>query len=169
MKLYVGEFGDDPAANAFLFSPDDGATWIPIGEEDTPRGGVLRRIERDAENPDRFYIAFESDGVWVVEAPVVEVPGGEVARQPLAMHLVPNPASGAVWIQIGTTEASEITLSVFDVTGRLVKRLLHGGAGLTRVVWDGTGFDGRRLADGTYFIRLETEDDVLTTAATLAR
>jgi hypothetical protein len=169
MKLYVGEYGDDPAANAFLFSPDDGATWVPIGEEETPRGGVLRWIERDAENPDRFYIAFESDGVWVVEAPVVEVPGGQVARQPLAMHLVPNPASGAVRIQIGATEASGITLSVFDVTGRLVKRLLHGGAGPTRLVWDGTGVDGEPMTDGTYFIRLEAGDEVLTTKATLAR
>jgi hypothetical protein len=169
MKLYVGEFGDDPAANAFLFSPDDGATWIPIGEEETPRGGVLRWIERDAENPDRFYIAFESDGVWVVEAPVVEVPGGQVARQPLAMHLVPNPASGAVRIQIGATEASEITLSVFDVTGRLVKRLLHGGAGPTQLVWDGTGVDGEPMTGGTYFIRLEAGDEALTTKATLAR
>jgi hypothetical protein len=169
MKLYVGEFGDDPAANAFLFSPDDGATWIPIGEEETPRGGVLRWIERDAENPDRFYIAFESDGVWVVEAPVVEVPGGQVARQPLAMHLVPNPASGAVRIQIGATEASEITLSVFDVTGRLVKRLLHGGAGPTQLVWDGTGVDGEPMTGGTYFVRLEAGDEVLTTKATLAR
>jgi hypothetical protein len=110
-KLYVGEYGDDPASNAFLFSPDDGATWIPIGEEDTPREGVLRWIQRDAENPDRFYIAFESDGVWVVEAPVVEVSDGQLARRPLAMHLVPNPASGAVRIQIGATEASERSLS----------------------------------------------------------
>jgi hypothetical protein len=168
-KLYVGEYGDDPTSNAFLFSPDDGATWIPIGEEDTPRGGVLRWIERDAENPDRFYIAFESDGVWVAEAPVVEVSGGQAAKQALAMHLVPNPASGAVRIQIGATEASEITLSVFDVTGRLVKRLLQGGAAPTQLVWDGTGVDGEPMTDGTYFVRLEAGDEVLTTKATLAR
>jgi hypothetical protein len=48
-------------------------------------------------------------------------------------------------------------LSMFDVQGRLVARLVDAvlPPGRHEAVWDGTSRDGRALGSGIYFCRLE--------------
>jgi flagellar hook assembly protein FlgD len=55
---------------------------------------------------------------------------------------------------------AQADLSVYDVTGRRVRRLVTGPqpAGFHVVVWDGTDQSGRRVAAGTYFYRLRAGD-----------
>ncbi|PSQ87308.1 MAG: hypothetical protein BRD43_06170 [Bacteroidetes bacterium QS_4_64_154] len=57
-------------------------------------------------------------------------------------------------IQFGLPEATEVTLVVYDVMGRVVRRLVDRRlqAGHKRVSFDAAG-----LASGTYFYRLRTE------------
>jgi flagellar hook assembly protein FlgD len=45
---------------------------------------------------------------------------------------------------------------VYDVSGRLVRRLVDGerGAGTEAAVWNGTDESGTRLGAGVYFVRL---------------
>jgi flagellar hook assembly protein FlgD len=53
-----------------------------------------------------------------------------------------------------------VTLAIHDATGRLVRMLLQDdlAAGDHRVRWDGRNAAGRRVAGGTYFVRLRAGD-----------
>lgn len=70
----------------------------------------------------------------------------------------PNPFSEAVTIRLGVPAESPVALSVYDVAGRAVTRLLAGEitpAGTRTVVWDGRDGAGHRVGSGVYFLRLE--------------
>jgi flagellar hook assembly protein FlgD len=64
-----------------------------------------------------------------------------------------------------------VTLRVYDVSGRLVRTLIHGTvpAGRNTVAWDGRDGEGQRLSSGVYFYRLETADRSLTKKSLLLR
>ena len=52
----------------------------------------------------------------------------------------------------------DVTLRVFDLSGRLVRNLIQGELrtpGRHEVVWNGRDDAGRQVASGTYFYRLE--------------
>jgi hypothetical protein len=53
-----------------------------------------------------------------------------------------------------------VTLSIYDVAGRRVARLVDARrtAGRYEAVWNGRGSDGQRVAPGVYFARLEAGD-----------
>jgi hypothetical protein len=80
----------------------------------------------------------------------------------------PNPSPGRVRIplQIGPEGgialaggAAEVELSVYDLRGRRVKRLLEGEvvSGERTVEWDGTDQGGRRVPAGIYVVELKAE------------
>jgi hypothetical protein len=69
----------------------------------------------------------------------------------------PNPFNPETVIEFGLPKASRTRLEIYDVQGRLVRRLVNGdlAAGIHTVRWDGTDGSGRRVASGVYFYRLE--------------
>jgi flagellar hook assembly protein FlgD len=64
-----------------------------------------------------------------------------------------------------------VDLAVFDVAGRLVKRLVSESmpAGHHDAVWEGRDSGGRQAAAGVYFFRLKTNDVVDTKRMTLVK
>jgi hypothetical protein len=71
-------------------------------------------------------------------------------------------APGLAWdapralLRFGLAAPGPVRLDLFDVRGRLVRRLLHedGGAGARAVSWDRRDDEGRQVAPGLYFARL---------------
>jgi flagellar hook assembly protein FlgD len=64
------------------------------------------------------------------------------------------------------------TLTVNDVTGRIVRRLSvqATGAGSTaEILWDGRGDDGRLLPSGVYLVRLANSREASAGRVILAR
>jgi hypothetical protein len=57
-------------------------------------------------------------------------------------------------------KAADVSLSVYDATGKLVRQLRHGttAAGEYRLTWDGRDGQGRSVPAGAYFCRLEAGD-----------
>ena len=77
-----------------------------------------------------------------------------LALQPNA----PNPFASSTAILFSLPEPAVVELTVFDVTGRLVRALASGNrweAGRHQVRWDGTDALGRQVASGVYFYRVE--------------
>jgi hypothetical protein len=110
-------------------------------------------FRHDTRNTGRFSTGFQ---VGIEDQP----PAAPVAR-PAFHAAVPNPFHPATTLAFDVPGqaggARPVTLDIYDVTGRLVRRLLEGpvGTGRQSVNWDGRGQDGRGLGAGVYFARIE--------------
>jgi len=70
----------------------------------------------------------------------------------------PNPFEAATTIAFRLPEPADVTIRIFDVSGRLVRTLLtdaHRQAGRHEVRWDGRDDSGEPVASGVYFCRAE--------------
>jgi hypothetical protein len=70
----------------------------------------------------------------------------------------PNPTSGAVRLGFAIREGDIGSLNIYDISGRMVRSLVSNAGGPTSdsIVWDLDDNEGRRVAAGIYFARLET-------------
>jgi hypothetical protein len=76
----------------------------------------------------------------------------------------PNPSSGAVGLAFSLARPAAVDMRVFGVDGREVANLARGvwNAGSHKVTWSGRDSRGIVTASGVYFVRLATEDGVVT-------
>jgi hypothetical protein len=102
---------------------------------------------------------------------VVAVGENPVARLRLALRTpYPNPMraqSSLVYTIPSSSNGSSpaVRLDLYDLAGRHLRTLARdpaGTAGEYRVVFDGRGRDGSRLAPGMYFVRLSRGSEILT-------
>ncbi len=90
----------------------------------------------------------------------------------MAASLSPNPLTDDGWLTFSTTRAGWARVSVFDLHGRLVRRLLDQrgvSPGYHDVRIDGWSERGSRLPSGVYFYRVETAEGSLTGRFAIAR
>ncbi|UCF04635.1 MAG: T9SS type A sorting domain-containing protein [bacterium] len=71
----------------------------------------------------------------------------------------PNPVSAGLYGAIRLNRPSRLHIELVDVTGRLVRSIYSGeaGIGLTRYFWDGYTDCGHRAASGVYFVYIDAE------------
>jgi hypothetical protein len=84
----------------------------------------------------------------------------------------PNPFRDATTLAFSIAEAGPVRLAVYDVGGRLVRRLLESDRvepGVHERVWDGTDDAGRLAAPGVYYYRLDFAGDDATRKMLLLR
>jgi predicted outer membrane repeat protein len=70
----------------------------------------------------------------------------------------PNPFNPITRIRLGLAGPERVSLKIYDVAGRLVRTLLGGQeleAGVHAYEWDGKSDEGRPVASGIYFYRIE--------------
>ena len=96
-------------------------------------------------------------------ATLTEVPA--VPKQTALLMNYPNPFNPETWIPYQLSEASEVTVSIYAVDGRLIRRLAlgHQSAGLYQrksraAYWDGRNAFGEPVASGLYFYTLTAGD-----------
>jgi hypothetical protein len=89
---------------------------------------------------------------WLDRAPA-GVDTGQVGVR-LVDAIYPNPFSQSVRLGLNlTTRDLPVTVNVYDIRGRLVRKVLSGGsAGKASLVWDGTDTSGNRASSGAYFV-----------------
>ncbi len=85
--------------------------------------------------------------------------------------LSPVPFRKEVRMEIGLAQAEEVTLEVFDLTGRHVRTLAQGitPAGRTPSRWDGRLESGASASSGIYFLCLRSDSWSLTRRIALVR
>jgi hypothetical protein len=71
---------------------------------------------------------------------------------------VPNPTRGPCLIRYALPGPSRVSLKVYDISGRLVRELDRGErpAGVYSKHWNGRDGQGKSVASGVYFVRLES-------------
>jgi len=69
---------------------------------------------------------------------------------------VPNPFNPQTHISYHLPVAGEVSLRIYDVSGRLIRDLASGprSAGQHTELWDGKDLGGQNVASGVYFARL---------------
>ena len=77
----------------------------------------------------------------------------------------PNPFNPETWIPYQLAETSEVSISIYDVTGQVVRTLQLGnraaGSYFTRnkaAYWDGRNDQGERVSSNSYFYKLNAEN-----------
>ena len=77
----------------------------------------------------------------------------------------PNPFNPETWIPYQLAESAEVTLTIYDMNGKIVRRLAigHQAAGMYRgrtraVYWDGRNQLGEFVASGLYFYTLTADN-----------
>lgn len=88
---------------------------------------------------------------------------GEVVRVPTETRLMqnyPNPFNPRTEIRFELAHDGPVTLTVYDVNGRLVKRLIEASfsAGSHRTFWNGERANGESVASGVYFYELQSPE-----------
>jgi len=103
--------------------------------------------------------------------PVTPVESGLPTVTALHQNL-PNPFNPQTTIAFDLPGQMAVSLSVYDVSGRLVDVLLDnevGQQGRNEVIWRGDDASGRTLPSGTYFYRLEGDKISATKRMTLVK
>ena len=107
----------------------------------------------------RLFVADWDDGLYILSNDLVEPSGVSPGRSPLILgQNFPNPFNPYTTIAFNIPKRGLVNLRVFDMAGRLVKNLIPAEPhtpGRHKVVWNGRDENGRQVASGTYFYRLE--------------
>lgn len=83
----------------------------------------------------------------------------------------PNPFNNVTRIKYALPSESLVDISVFDLNGRLVRRLIHEvqKPGYWTVVWDGTNESGRPAGSGMYICMMKTANYRMSRKLTLLK
>jgi hypothetical protein len=96
-----------------------------------------------------------------VSAPILSIEENEGLPAEYALHpAYPNPFNPASTIRYDLPQASEVSLIVYDILGREVKRLVDGyiEPGYHQTMWAGKDQFGRSVPSGIYIARLVTPE-----------
>jgi len=145
-------------------------------------GGQLQRLTDDPLSSDSGRIEYVDPGYGIAPGTVLYysysqvIDGVEMARSAevqvtyngavpatFALHpCYPNPFNPSTNIEFALPQPGHVIARIYDVTGRMVKTIVDEDLPAAVHVrrWDGTDDSGRRMASGTYYLRLTTPEHV---------
>lgn len=98
-----------------------------------------------------------------------------VGEVPTAFHLsqvYPNPFNPSTTINYDLPQTSVVHLTVFDLKGRVVRKLRDGvseSAGSRHAIWNGYNDQGRQVSSGVYVYRLRAGSFIAMKSMTLVK
>jgi hypothetical protein len=127
IQAYVGSASD---LLLYRFESD----WIPVDRQHR-EGNYIR-------------VAAARPGIYCLGRNPAPAPGGLSISQ-----VAPNPFTDRCSFVIEAPGEHRVQVQIFDVRGRLVRRVFDGAASApVEIWWDGTDRSGRRVAGGIYFV-----------------
>ncbi|MEN8008576.1 MAG: FlgD immunoglobulin-like domain containing protein, partial [Candidatus Krumholzibacteriota bacterium] len=162
----------------------DWATVVPDTGSVAPGGNTPISVEFDAAGlPDGTYLgelAIQSNDpvnpvyyvpVTMTVSSVSGVGDVQVPRQLVFQGAVPNPFNPTTSLKYSLPRQARVSLNIYDVSGRLVRRLVSETQqpGPQEAVWDGRDNSGRGAASGLFYARLVVGAEVLVKKMTLVR
>lgn len=133
-------------------SLDQGARFERINEGLVPANQGNEYIDRSVRAGHAFWHrlgAVADDGEWMSRTISIEVPTAMFALYQNS----PNPFNPSTTISFTLPARADVTLSIYDVKGSLVRKLVHEmvGEGYQERTWDGKDENGRRVGSSVYF------------------
>ena len=152
------------------FLVDNGVTLPPMFDIQSltaisDDGTVMVGFGQDAYhpwNPRSFIILNSPTGIE-------DVPEAGAAKP--HMSAFPNPMVGATTLALTMPRTGPVSLEMYDVAGRLVRRVADGPleAGRHEIPWDGRDAAGVDVPSGIYFCRLKVGEHEATSKVTVLR
>ncbi len=169
----TGDIADTGSYDKTLFLED---THLPVRyyyvdvpdtdmDGDNKKEVVIGSLEQDATNA--MFIVLESDVATGIHRDPNVIPTGFQLEQNY-----PNPFNPTTDISFTIPEMQPVSLVVYDVQGREVKRILDNkylGAARYTVRWDGADAHGNVAPSGVYFYTIRTGDFTQTRKMTLVK
>jgi len=80
-----------------------------------------------------------------------------VVKSSYSLHNYPNPFNPQTTIRYVLPSVEKVSLCIYNIKGQKVKTLIQETlpAGKHSVIWDGRDSNGKRVASGVYFYKLE--------------
>jgi hypothetical protein len=150
--------GAAPPGRAMLYTPNPFVSGSSVSHFDvtaTPNLLMEPAINPDlTASVDLTRYVFEDIG-WLPRVTSVPEDGAPVSVATLSRN-APNPFARTTAIRFEIPREGETVLSVYDVSGRVIKHLVNGTmpAGTHVTVWDGRDDAGNDVHAGVYFSRL---------------
>jgi len=107
----------------------------------------------------RMYATIWESGLYVLgDSPGLFSP--EISTYPVFVGSFPNPFSSLVSFQFSLPQAGEVSLVVYDMSGRIVKSVCdeYVSSGIHTLSWSGEDDSGNQIPPGVYFARFATMD-----------
>lgn len=131
--------------------------------------GIISYIYRNdpLEIGQRYRITIYVEDVGYAEPKYVEKSVVFTVREDTIVDLVPYPSpfdphERAVVIRCVLSKDAEMTINIYDTSGKLVKTVIEGQerkAGEQNVEWEGNNYAGQDLANGIYFCEVIAKDE----------
>ena len=126
-------------------------------------GGKIRNVVEGLISPSTLAIGGENaDDTAVAAAPARVVAAPD---ENLLLPNYPNPFNPETWIPYQLAESADVTLTIYDINGRVVQHLDlgHQPAGIYQskaraAYWDGRNAQAEPVASGVYFYTLKAGD-----------
>ncbi len=155
--------GTDSSNRVKLFAPNPYQNGSSISHFDVsalPNLLMEPAINSDLNDDVDLTLAHFTDLGWLETLPTSVTVGPRVST----LTSYPNPFNPATTIHYELVTAQRLTLSVFDVSGRLVKTLESGmkEKGPHDARWNGVDENGTAVASGVYYLRLAGSAETLT-------
>ncbi|MBK9732799.1 MAG: T9SS type A sorting domain-containing protein [Chitinophagaceae bacterium] len=73
----------------------------------------------------------------------------------------PNPFSASTTISFSLSRPQNVSLKIYDLTGRLMTTLADSpmNAGTVQLQWNATDQNGSAVSAGIYFLKMETQSE----------
>jgi len=119
-------------------------------------------ITTDIEGSPRVFGSSVDMGAYEYQGLVTGIEDDTDSRLPTAMAIkgaYPNPFNPAVTVEFDLDRRRDVEVSIYDVQGKLVRRLVseNRDRGTHRVRWEGNDDRGNRVASGVYLLLVRSE------------
>ncbi|MBK8231178.1 MAG: T9SS type A sorting domain-containing protein [Candidatus Eisenbacteria bacterium] len=177
------ELGADPA-DFVRIEADPGKLFVSVRDDslldqlrvvlavpnDCNHNGVFDQCDvasGTSQDQNHNLIPDECETSTAVDDPLVDGASGLAVPLPEVVTLDPprpNPTRSGSVLRLGLPAAERVRVTVFDVAGRIVHKLVDDRmqAGWYELLWDGSTGGGRRASQGVYFIRVQAETKGMT-------
>ena len=156
--------------NGMFESTDGGQTWSPMN--DGLSNKYINYIDIDPVNR-YLYAATDYGGIfrYTLGASPVEEIDSELPDRFVLHPNYPNPFNATTEIQYELSRHGHVTLTVYDIRGRVIQTLVDGYMlpGVNCVTWDGRNDAGNDVVSGVYLVRLVADQVTKTQKMVLQR
>jgi len=149
-----------------IFRSVDGSAQEQLSFGMMPGGPSFEFLDTAApsEPCDYWLRLTDADGTYSWYGPIRVERADSFTSRLSILGIWPNPTAGSTTIRFSVPPDKAVRLDVYDLRGRLVRRLRRGVAGSANLetAWDVRDDRGARVPSGTYFLRLSAGNLVVT-------